>query len=199
VRLAEAREPDQQNAIMVSVSAAPLAGNTRKRRKIDQGLATVIAAMIGLAAAWLGGRATAPAATASSDGAGGRARISIIPPASGNISHHESYSGNVDDLHRGQLVWIFNQTVGVNGPSDRVYPGSGPCPVNYDQHTWSCREIYIGLPRDTRTFMICAAIISEAEAAQIVGKLSGHDAWLTLVDTPYIADSAPACMSVHRT
>lgn len=183
---------------MVSVSAAPLARNTGKRRKIDQGWATVIAAMIGLAAAWFGGRATAPAANASSGSAEGPPRISIIPPASGNVSHRESYSGNVVHLHPGQLVWIFNQTVGVNGLSGRVYPGSGPCPVNYDQHTWSCREIYIGLPRDSRTFMICAAIISEAEAAQIVGKLRTHDIWLTLIDTPYIADSAPACMSVHR-
>jgi hypothetical protein len=132
-----------------------------------------------LAAAWFGGRATVPAATVRSGGVTGPALASIIPPVSGDISHRQSYSGHVENLRRGQLVWIFNQTVSGKGPSDRVCPGSGPCPVSFSQKTWSCRDIYIGLPSDARTFMIFAAVISDADAAQIVAKLRTRHIWLT--------------------
>jgi hypothetical protein len=165
---------------------------------VDPGLAAIVAAvaaaLIGVGGGLLG-RVTAPT---PSNEPQGTARVTITPPANGDIRHKESYSGRAVNLRPGQLVWTFNQSVGTNGPSDRVYPNSGPCTVDYKNHVWSCRDIYVGELKDTRPFMVCAAIISDSQALQIVNKLRTHDIWFSLSDLPYITDRTPECMPVHR-
>jgi hypothetical protein len=66
----------------------------------------------------------------------GTGMVTINSPVNGDVTHQDSYSGNVSNLGQGQLVWTFNQPVDTNGPSEQVYPNSGPCPVDYSSHTW---------------------------------------------------------------
>lgn len=179
-----------------SKSPQPALKSKGRKLKVDPGIAAIIAAVIGLGGIFLG-RVTAPA-PGTSNSSQGATSVTINSPVNGDISYQDSYSGNVANLRPGQLVWTFNQPVGQTGPGESVFPNSGPCAVNYSNHTWICRDLYVGTFKDSRTYMVCAAVISTSEALQIVNQLRSTQIWLPLASVPYVTDHSPECMSVHR-
>jgi hypothetical protein len=188
----------------------------KHRRVVDIGRATILAACITAAgvvlAAFIGGRASVsgatPTPTASSKATYGPTSVAITPPKNFNIPLVNTLSGHEVNLQHGELVWTFNQYVSKDGSfSQRTYPNSGPCTVDYTRQTWVCSNIYIGSANDNRSYKVCAAILSTSDALQVVNLLRNTRAnrnkdpnlrfWFNS-PPPYIHDATPACMAVHR-
>ena len=108
----------------------------KPKRKVDIGIATIVAAVIVALSGWgtfIGTKVTASVTNpAPATGATqGPESVTINQPSSGTIHWADNYSGGVVNLQPGQLVWTFNQTVTGNSISSSVYPNSGPCTVDY--------------------------------------------------------------------
>lgn len=181
-----------------------------KKRWLTPARATIIAAFVavggGVAGAYIAPQnkpTTVPAPSASPTPLGA-AILTIDEPTTGDINYQDSYSGKALNLRPGQLVWTFNQTVSGGKVSDKVYPDTGPCTVDYSRQEWACTgadEVYVGSkPPDHNTYMVCAAIIDAQTAFAIVDDLrSGKkDFSMPLSSLPSIQDGGPSCMSVHR-
>lgn len=193
------------------LGAAP----ARRRRTVDAGVATIVAACILAVGGVVGvliGRATAsgtPSAPTKPQATHATTIVSITPPTTGDIPFESTLSGQVVNLQRGQLVWTFFQVVNPDGSlGAQTYPDPGPCIVNYVSQTWSCRKAYIGKPTDTQTYRVCAAILDFADAFKVVrvlenmysknaGTNTSFQYWFTSPPS-YIHHNPTACMSVHR-
>lgn len=196
-------------------SGSPSSGEAnapgRRRRTVDAGLATIVAACI-LAGGGVGGgfigRATASGTTLTSTtpkATPAPASVTIAPPTTGDIPYYSTLSGRVYNLQRGQLVWTFFQLVSVDGSlGSQTYPTNGPCTVNYASQTWICPNAYIGKETDNEIYRVCAAILNFSEAFAVVKLIENTYAsnnlpyWFAS-PPPYIQDNPAACMSVHRT
>jgi hypothetical protein len=143
--------------------------------------------------------ASTPVPSASSTPLGA-ASVTINEPSTGDITWKDSYSGEAVNLQPGQLVWTFNQGVAGGGFSDKVYPDTGPCAVDYSHQQWTCTDVFVGSEVDHGTYEVCAAIIDTTTAFGIVDDLrSGKkDFSMPLSSFPTIHDGTPSCMSVHR-
>ncbi|HUC26539.1 MAG TPA: hypothetical protein VMA73_27875 [Streptosporangiaceae bacterium] len=195
-------------------SAAPEAAQREPKRlwqrSVDLGVATIVSATvtglftltgIGLTF-WL----TRPPTSTSTARSKGPVTLTINHPASGEVAFKDSYSGKVSGLQPGQTIWLFEQGVsktGVVGAS--TFPEQGPCNVNLSAGTWNCSDIYVGNPKDTGSFKMCAAILTPDEAYDVVGLLSnlyasrqsGYIYWF-VAPPPYIHEQSGACMSAVR-
>lgn len=187
--------------------AAPKPKKSKKRWKLNPARATILAALIavvgGVAGAYIApqhGATTPPAASVSSTSLG-PATLSIVEPPAADIHFEDNYHGRVTNLRPGQLIWTFNQTVTGGKVSEKVYPDTGPCTVNYSQHQWKCIGVYVGsAPPDHNTYIVCAAIIDTQTAFAIVDDLrSGKKNFsIPLSTLPSIHDGESSCMPVHR-
>jgi len=166
-------------------------------------IAPLVLVVGGIAGAYLAPQdkaATVPAPSAPSTPPGA-AGLTINEPPSGNIAWKDNYSGAATNLQPGQLVWTFNQTVKAGNISDKVYPDTGPCTIDYAHQQWTCTRVFVGSPPpDHNTYVVCAAIIDTQTAFAIVDDLrSGKkDFSMPLATLSSIHDGGPACMSVHR-
>jgi hypothetical protein len=184
----------------------------RGKWTVDIGLATIIAAIIVAVASVAGvffiGRATSGASPVpTAPGAShSPASVVITEPPAGNTTFKTTLSGDVSNLQSGQLIWTFVQAVNNNNSfSPDTYPTEGPCSVNYNNGTWICSGVYIGDPKDTGTYRVCAAVVDSSDAFAIVelleqteaGSSLNHRFWFTS-PPPYIHDNTDACMTIHR-
>jgi hypothetical protein len=200
---------------MPSASPSSSQANTPGKRSltVDVGVATIIAALIvtcgSVAGGVLIGRATAPRTTPTSTTpkeANGPATATITPPPTGDIPYFSTPHGHVANLQRGQLVWTFFQPVNANGSfGATTYPTAGPCAVNFASGAWTCRDAYIGKPKDTGIYRVCVAILSFSQAYAVVKLIENSYAtkkmdlpyWFA-APPPYIHDDSAACTSDHR-
>jgi hypothetical protein len=189
-----------------SPTQVPKPKKRKKKPRLTIAWATVIAAVIaggfGFAGGYFSQHNTAAATPAPSTSTTplGPASLTITQPLTGDIHWKDNYSGQAINLQPGQLVWTFNQTVTGGNISDKVYPDTGPCMVDYTHQQWACTGVYVGSESDNKTYMVCAAIIDSKTAFAIVDDLRSEkkDFSIPLSSLPSINDKPPSCMSVHR-
>lgn len=181
----------------------------KRRRKVDIGVATIVAAVIlacgGVAGVFIGRATTSGTSSTSTTSRASNAptSVTITPPTTGTIPWINTLSGHVVNLQRGELLWTFFQTVNGNGSiASQTYPTSGPCTINSRSKTWTCRKAYIGKPVDHGTYRICVAVLNFSEAYSVVKLIENTYAknlndWFASPPS-YIHDHSPACVSVPR-
>jgi hypothetical protein len=191
----------------------------KRKLELDQGVATVLAAVITVIALgigglvghfWLstgspnpGGSPTPAASTSSSV----PASVTIYPPANGDITHQTSFSGRVANLQPGQSVWTFFQVVEKSGKiNPTTYPAEGPCVIDFSSQTWKCDNVYVGHVSDNETYQICPATLNLSQSAEVVKFLENAAADSALHDKSlvYWFASPPSyinqkiCTPAHR-
>jgi hypothetical protein len=150
----------------------PTQAHPNKRWSLDQGVATVVGAIIGVAGSLLVVHFTTSSSTpsdAASTPSSTPASVSIYSPASGNIHWETSFAGDVTNLHPGESVWVFYQAVDKRGnASPMTFPTRGPCAVNFAKNTWKCDHVYVGKPTDKGKYRICPAVLNFSQSNEVV-------------------------------
>lgn len=158
-------------------SQAPPTATGKRKWAVDQGVATIvaavasiIAALIGVGGGWLIGHFTAsntsqsPSASTSSV----PASVSIDSPV-GKITQETSFTGGITNLQAGESVWVFFQAEDKFGNINPVtYPTSGPCVVDFVKNTWNCDDVYVGKITDSATYRICPAVLNFTQSNDVV-------------------------------
>lgn len=163
----------------------PSGPKKKKKRKwvVDQGLATIVGAVIGVAgsllvvhftAASASPTSSASPATSASASPNAAASVTLNPPVNGDIKHQTSFSGHEANLQPGESVWTFFQVVeqksGKTNPT--TYPTQGPCVIDFSSKTWKCDNVYVGHVSDNETYQICPAILNFSQSATVVKLLA---------------------------
>lgn len=180
----------------------------RQRLHLDQGVATVTAAAIGIPAAiigalaawWLAGLRAPDRAPALPP-----PRFSITSPQPGaHIGSLATVSGTAENLQPGQMVWILTQPYAKDGtPTTLYFPLLGPCPVSA-QGVWACR-IRVGSAADRgQEFAVWAAVVTDAQAyadARLVALPAGSHRYFNYAqssDLPHATGTRPFFRVVIR-
>jgi hypothetical protein len=157
----------------------PVGGKKKKKRKwgVDQGLATIVGAVIGVAGSLLVVHFTASSASpapAVSTSSSVPVSVSIDSPV-GKIKQETYFTGGITNLQPDESVWVFFQAVDKSGNINPVtYPTSGPCVVDFAKNTWNCDDVYVGKITDSGTYRICPAVLNSSQSNEVVKLLEAE-------------------------
>jgi hypothetical protein len=137
----------------------------RARSAMAVAVITTIGGVAGSFIAFSAGRNDAQEATTAPVSS---TSVSIDPIPGGIITWPlKGFTGTVENLGPGQTVWGFQQAAGA----DAFFSTNGPCPVKDGR--WNCRDWYVGPGTSDRgQYKLWAAVVSDAQSADLVYKLS---------------------------
>jgi hypothetical protein len=189
----------------------------KKKIEVDPGLATIVAAGVGLLGVVIGvvgavvvahvSASTASPSHAASASPSAPASVVINPPSNDKIPHQANFFGHVTNLQPGESVWTFFQVVEKGGKvNPTTYPTEGPCAINYASQTWKCDNVYVGHVKDSEMYQICPAILNSSQSSEVVKSLenSAVDSALNNKNLVYWTSSPPSyinpqsCITVTR-
>jgi hypothetical protein len=106
--------------------------------------------------------------------------VSIDRPTNSDIrsiNGIDGYTGQVHDIQKGQLVWLFNRQLSHTanptlGQSD-IYATTGPCTVTNTK--WTCQNVGVGAaqgePMSAGRYQVWVAVVTEGRAFDMVDSL----------------------------
>ncbi len=169
-----------------STTHGPPSEKKKKKRKLTTAWATVIAAIIGAGAGFLGGYL--PQKNQGTTTATPSLGVSITSPTYQISPVGEVFSGQVEGLGPGQTIWLFSkQLTNPSGPTSAgvLVVNQGPCDITGT--AWTCPDVGIGgnHPKDNGSYQVWVAVVDPSQARELQDDIAHHSSVIQGDEPPH--------------